>query len=65
MANIAQFYNVGIEISYLADTNPLLTQLETFIIRTYRLYIPFDNSVDPYPPSLLTIDIGQSKLPPL
>ena len=58
MVDIARYYNVGIEIDYEESAAPLLTELGTFM-QTYRGAITFDDSADPYPPSLLTIDFGQ------
>ena len=58
VVDIARYYNVGIEIDYEESAAPLLAELETFM-QTYRNEIPFDDSPDPYPPSLLTIDFGQ------
>ena len=58
VVDIARYYNVGIEIDYEESAAPLLAELETFM-QTYRNEIPFDDSANPYPPSLLTIDFGQ------
>jgi len=56
-ADIANKYGVGIEIDYEESSNPMLTELETFI-RSYRDIIPF-NPTSGEPASFLTLDFGQ------
>lgn len=57
---IAERYNVGIEIDYEESANPLLRELEAFIVQ-YRdaTNCPFEPGPTPSAKSLLTIDFGQ------
>jgi len=56
-AAVAKQFNVGMEIDYENDNDNSLNALDTFV-DVYRSIIPYDNSITPSPPSILTVDLG-------